>query len=238
MVAQRVADAADRVDEPRLAAGLGLAAQVADVHVERVRAEAEVVAPDALVDHRAREHLARVAQEQLEQRELGARQLDRLAVARHLARPRVQLEIAERELLALVVRGDTAKQRAQPREQLVEGERLDEVVVRARVEPGHAVVHGAARGEHEDGHVVPPARRRRHTSSPSGAGIITSRTTAPGSSPLSRRASASDPSDARSTTYPSRASARRSDSRTAGSSSTTRTFVLMAALWGQLLRER
>ncbi len=34
---QHVADAAHRVDEPRLAAGLGLAAQVSDVHLEGVR---------------------------------------------------------------------------------------------------------------------------------------------------------------------------------------------------------
>ena len=38
---------------------------------------AEVVAPDAVEDLRARQHLARVAQEQLEQQELGAGQLDR-----------------------------------------------------------------------------------------------------------------------------------------------------------------
>ena len=38
-LAQRVADAAHRVDQARLAARLGLAAQVADVDVERVRAE-------------------------------------------------------------------------------------------------------------------------------------------------------------------------------------------------------
>ena len=84
-LAQGVADAADRVDQPRLAARLGLLAQVADVDVERVRAVAEVVAPDAVEDHRAGQHLPRVAEEELEQRELGAGQGERLVAAR---RPR------------------------------------------------------------------------------------------------------------------------------------------------------
>ena len=45
---QRVPDSAHRLDQPRLAALLGLAAQVADVDLERVRARSEVVAPDRL----------------------------------------------------------------------------------------------------------------------------------------------------------------------------------------------
>ena len=49
-LAQRVADAAHGLDQPRLAARLGLAPQVADVDVERVRRVPEVVAPDPLED--------------------------------------------------------------------------------------------------------------------------------------------------------------------------------------------
>src|SRR5262249_30770649 len=67
---ERVPDAAHRLDQPRLAVRLGLAAEVADVDVERVRRQAEVVAPDALEDERASQDLARVPQEQLEQVEL------------------------------------------------------------------------------------------------------------------------------------------------------------------------
>src|SRR6476660_1854853 len=99
LLAQRVTDAANRVDEPRFAAGFGLAPQVADVDVERVRREAEVVAPDALEDDRTGEHLARVAQEQLEQRELRSRQLDRATVAMHVARAEVERDVCEGENL-------------------------------------------------------------------------------------------------------------------------------------------
>ena len=56
---QHVADAAHRVDQPRLALGLGLAAQVADVDLEGVRGRREVVAPDLLEDERAVQHPAR-----------------------------------------------------------------------------------------------------------------------------------------------------------------------------------
>src|SRR2546428_1158416 len=52
--AERIADAAHGPDEPRLAAGLGLAPEVADVDVERLRRRLEVVAPDAFVDGVAR----------------------------------------------------------------------------------------------------------------------------------------------------------------------------------------
>ena len=47
-------------------------------------------------------------------------------------------------------RRTASQQRAQSGEQLVELERLDEIVVRARVEAGDLVVHAVARGEHED----------------------------------------------------------------------------------------
>ena len=47
-----------------------------------------------------------------------------------------------------------AQERAQPRMQLLERERLHEVVVRAGVEPGDAVADGVARGQHQHRRVV------------------------------------------------------------------------------------
>src|SRR3954471_444702 len=88
------ADAADGVDDARLAALLGLAAQVADVDVERVRRERDVEAPYALVDHVAREDLLGVAQEQLEQAVLGAGELECAAAARGAERLQVEHEVA------------------------------------------------------------------------------------------------------------------------------------------------
>ena len=50
--------------------------------------------------------------------------------------------------------GRPAEERAKPRVQLLERERLHEVVVGARVEPRHAVADGVARGQHQHGRVV------------------------------------------------------------------------------------
>jgi len=128
--------------------GEGNAAQVADVDGQGVGGGAEVVAPDALEDRPALEHLARVAQEQLEQEELGLGQVDRPVAAADVARHGVEHEVGEAELL--VGRLDPSQQRAQPRLQLAQRERLDQVVVGARVEAGDAVVDGVARGQHQD----------------------------------------------------------------------------------------
>src|SRR5262249_50540743 len=92
-----VADAAHGLDQPRLTE---LAAQVADVDLERVGARAEVVAPHVLEDLRAREHLARMLHEQLEQEELGAGELDRALAAGDRVAGRVELQVGVAEHLA------------------------------------------------------------------------------------------------------------------------------------------
>src|SRR5262245_25666409 len=79
----RVADASHGVDELALAITLELSAEVADVHGEVLRIGTEVVAPDAVVDRAVVEHDPAVAHEQLEDVELGFRQLDLAAAAPH-----------------------------------------------------------------------------------------------------------------------------------------------------------
>src|SRR5262249_43420584 len=95
---------------------------------------AEVIAPHVLEDLRAGEHLARVAQEHLQQQELGAGELEQALTPPGLASEAVQAHVleAEREP-ALVVLTRPAQQRAQPREQLPQRKRFDEVVVGAGV---------------------------------------------------------------------------------------------------------
>src|SRR5438477_4515793 len=94
-LADHVADAADRVDQARLAGRLRLPAEVAHVDVERVRHHAEVEAPDTGEDQRPRQDPARVAQEELEQAELDRRQFDRAPAAAHLARAGIEAEVVE-----------------------------------------------------------------------------------------------------------------------------------------------
>ena len=108
---QHVPHTAHGVDQPRLALGLGLAAQVADVDLERVGGRGEVVAPDLLEDEGPVEHPARPAQEHLQQRELGAGQLDRAVAAAHLAGGRVQGQVGERQHLVSSVRSSAGATR-------------------------------------------------------------------------------------------------------------------------------
>ena len=49
--------------------------------------------------------------------------------------------------------GASAQMRTHAREQFARTERLDEVVVRTRIERFHLVIHSRASSKHEDGHV-------------------------------------------------------------------------------------
>ena len=70
----------------------------------------------------------------------------------HLAAARVDRQRPDRQPLGQQRLAPAADQRAQPREQLAEIERLDEVVVGAAVQPFDARLHGVARGQHQDRH--------------------------------------------------------------------------------------
>ena len=75
---------------------LELAAQAADMDVDHVRARVEMIVPDLLEHHRARDDLAGVAGEEFEQVEFARAERDRAAGARDGAGEQVDLEIADR----------------------------------------------------------------------------------------------------------------------------------------------
>ena len=77
---QAVADAADRLDEPRRT-HVDLAAQVANVHVNRVTGADPVISPHTIQNDLPRQDLAGVRHEQLEQIEFARAQLHRRAIA-------------------------------------------------------------------------------------------------------------------------------------------------------------
>src|SRR5437588_5201726 len=119
------------MDQPRFAFGLELAAQVADVDVERIRGVAEVVAPYALVDERAWKHLAGVAHVELEQVRLSRRQLEAAGASSCVHRAEVEAEVGETEDVCRLLLERPAKERAQSGEEFLERERLRQVVVGA-----------------------------------------------------------------------------------------------------------
>ena len=99
-LAQGIADAAHGVDEAGFAVLLQLGAQGADVDFQDVRLAVEILAPDAIHNQIAREHLPGIAQEEDEQVEFAGGQFDRVAAAPHIARAEVHGEIRELERFA------------------------------------------------------------------------------------------------------------------------------------------
>ena len=95
----------------------------------------------------------------------------------HLAGGEVEREVFEREqLLALGVDMCTPEQAPDPGQQLVQGEGLGQVVVRAGVEAVDLVTHLVTRRQQQDGHTVTTASEMGEESEAVELGIITSST--------------------------------------------------------------
>ena len=73
------------------------------------------------------------------------------ARAAHLAREEVQLEVADREARGLGRPRGAAHEGLHARQELGEREGLDQVVVAARLQAAHAVVHRVPRAQEQDG---------------------------------------------------------------------------------------
>ena len=123
-----------------------------------------VVAPDLVEKLRAVEHLPRPAREVRQQIELPGGERDLASADAHAALAGLDPERAPFDRLAgaripgagrLGGEGLHApEQRLHPRLELAHAEGLGEVVVRAHLQPEHAVELGRLRGEHQDRHVA------------------------------------------------------------------------------------
>src|SRR4051812_29842858 len=76
--------------EQRRAMAIDLAAQVADMDIDRVRAVVEPISPDLFEDHAARQHLALVPDQIFEQLPFAGQQIEVGAAAPRGARDQVQ----------------------------------------------------------------------------------------------------------------------------------------------------
>jgi hypothetical protein len=120
------------------------------VHVDGVRAErVGLVVPDVPGDRAAVGHAGRAPHEDLQDAELGAGEGGPLPADHHFPRGRVELDVPDLDPGRLADRRP-ALQRPDPGQQLAEVERLDQVVVRARVQARDPVGRGVPRGEHQD----------------------------------------------------------------------------------------
>ena len=121
--------------------------------------------PDLFGQGGARQDLPTAAGQQRQQVELLGGQVQALRAARAAARHEVHLQVGEAQHGGRLRGGAAAapQQRAHAREQLGEGEGLDEVVVGAAFEALHAVFNFVPRGEHEHrGLVAFGAQGRQH----------------------------------------------------------------------------
>lgn len=121
------------------------AAQPGHVHVERLRRLGLEVVPHLGEDLVAADDLPGPAHQHAQQLELLVRQLYLVRVHSDQSRAEVHPDAARFEHL----RHPAAQQRADPREQFGEPERLGHVIVRARVEADDEIDLVGARGEHQ-----------------------------------------------------------------------------------------
>src|SRR5262249_28391631 len=129
-----------------------LAAQRGDAYVDVALASQEVGAPDAVEDDLAAEHLLGMPDEEPKQVELARGQVEEMAVELRLVARLVDGERpGDQHLEARLV--DAAEIGADPRQQLLELERLDEVIVGSQVQALDTVLELVLGSQHEDGEV-------------------------------------------------------------------------------------
>src|ERR1700733_334181 len=117
-------------DQRRRAFGVDLFPQVADMDVDDVGLEREVILPDLLQQHGARDDPSRMAQEVLKQAKFARQQLDPVAAAMNGLFDQVHFEIADPQFRGAYV-VQTTKHRFNAGRKLDHRKRLGQVVVAA-----------------------------------------------------------------------------------------------------------
>jgi hypothetical protein len=145
-----VADAGDRGDDPWLAEPF---AQCRDGDADGVGKRVGVLVPGSRQKLFGADDTAFGGDEHLEHGELLARQRDVAAVAVDLAAERIQAQPGDLEHGRPVV-GAPAVERPQAEHELLQLERLGEVIVGAELEPRGLVVEPVGGREHQDRHAA------------------------------------------------------------------------------------
>src|SRR5438046_1730055 len=147
---EAIAHAAYGFEKVLVARRLQRLAQPPDVYVDRALLDIDVVAPDLVEKLGTRVDAARVRHEEAQHAELEGAQLDVAAVSHDAARCGIELETRDLDHHVGVLRRAAAHHRLDPRKQLARRERLHQVVVGARLEPGDLVGFAFAAGEKDD----------------------------------------------------------------------------------------
>ena len=125
---QGVADAADRVDE-RWIEAVDLLAQVGDVGLDDLRLAVESISPRLVRDSGPRQDVAGVVGEEGEEVELGGGQVDGGAGPPDRPRLPVDHQVGQPQPPVVGARAGASQDGPDPRHQLVDAERLGDVVV-------------------------------------------------------------------------------------------------------------
>src|SRR5271165_2224202 len=89
-VTNHVSSPANGAQERRVEVTVDFGAQARYMHIDHVGLRIEVIVPDVLEQHRARDHLARILHQIFEQAELARLKYDFLAPAHHLVRQAIE----------------------------------------------------------------------------------------------------------------------------------------------------
>ena len=145
-----------------------LAAEPLHVHVDDVRHGIVAIVPDMLGDVRPADDISRTTREVLEQGILPRRQGDIMRADAHAAAAGVERERADHDPLGQEGQTAAADESPEPREQLAEVERFDQVVVGAAIEALDPRIDGVPRGHDQDRH----ARTRRANRAAHGEAVL------------------------------------------------------------------
>src|SRR5215210_915158 len=146
---QRVTSPSHRADQALLSGGVHLPPQVADVDVNEVGRQAELLVPDAREEEIPGEHPPGILGHELEQFVFAGCKLYLPVGPSHPSGRGVDLEVGNTEYLVSL---GPPEQRPDAGEQLLYVERFGQVIVGATVEAVYLVEGGVAGRQHDNGH--------------------------------------------------------------------------------------
>jgi hypothetical protein len=129
---QAIADATDGGQQFDYKRGVDFPPQAANVHINHIRFAFEVIVPDMLLDHLARDYLVRMVHEVFKQRELLWCEIDELSSTLNAVGDRIDHQVFHFQPSCFIGLLAT-QQRAQACQQFTHGKRLHQVIVGATI---------------------------------------------------------------------------------------------------------
>jgi hypothetical protein len=148
---QDEADAANGVNEARGSFGVDLLPQTRNLDVDDVVEwrRSPRFFPDLARQHLARHEVALMAEQIFEELELARRQLEQSLTAHGASRHQIEFQVSRFQAKDFG-RTTAAEQRPNPREELGQRKRLDQIVVGALIQAKDAIVDAVASGQNQD----------------------------------------------------------------------------------------